>query len=73
MDKKLKAQLFWGYIDYVQRKGKEAIHNGTNPNVVIKLKNYLMEELNYTEEEANQIQKELRGDSIDERKDKNRK
>ena len=73
MDRKLKAQLFLGYLLYTQTKGRELIRKGENPSKVIKLKTYLMEELNYTEEEALDIQKQMRRDLINERKDKNRK
>jgi hypothetical protein len=69
-----KANLFWGYMLYIQKKGNEIARAGGNPNKVIKLRTYLMEELNYTEAEAKQIEQAIRRDSISEkRKDKNSK
>ena len=61
-----KEKLFWGYIMYVQKKGKEAAKKGLVLKKVIKFKDYLMDELNYSEEEAIQIQKEIIKDSINE-------
>lgn len=67
MDRKLKAQLFLGYLLYAKKKGAEAARAGLNPNKVVKFLNYLTEELNYTLEEAKVIQKEITKDSIDEK------
>lgn len=67
IDKKLKAELFFGYTMYVKKKGAEAVRAGLNPNKVVKFLDYLTEELNYTLEEAKVIQKEITKDSIDEK------
>lgn len=73
IDKNDKAKIFWGYVEYINKKGKEAIQKGLDSRRVIKLEDYLVEELGYTIEEAQEIKKDIRRDWIDEKKDENRK